>query len=209
MTLIRPITTIAVGLFASAPLFAKQLTFNRDIRPILSDKCFACHGLDATKRKSGLRLDTAEGAYGKGESDLVAVKPGDPKGSEIWARINATDKDEVMPPPKSHKTLSAAEKETLRKWIEQGAGYQKHWSFETPVKAAVPAGLPGVRNAVDAFIFDRLKNEGLAPLPEADKETLIRCRIRKQIARNLFDGELIERQIAIERSDDPIAVKPH
>ena len=174
MTLSRPITSIAASLLAVTPLSAKELTFNRDIRPILSDKCFACHGLDTTKRKAGLRLDTAEGAYGKGESDLVAVKPGDPAGSELWARINATDADEVMPPPKSHKTLSAVERATLRKWIEQGAGYQKHWSFETPVKAALPAGFPNARNAVDAFIFDRLKNEGLAPLPDGDKETLIR-----------------------------------
>ena len=174
MTFLRSRAVIAASLLAVSRLGAADLTFNRDIRPILSDKCFACHGLDATKRKAGLRLDTAEGAYGKGESELVAVKAGDPKASELWVRINATDKDEVMPPPKSHKTLSAAEKETLRKWIEQGAGYQKHWSFEQPVKTAVPAGLPGVKHPVDAFIFDRLENEGLAPLAEADKETLIR-----------------------------------
>ncbi len=170
-----PIRFLVPALFALAgltPLCAAELTFNRDIRPILSDKCFACHGLDAKKRKAGLRLDSAEGAYGKGESDLVAVKRGDPEGSELWQRINATDKEEVMPPPKSHKTLSAAEKETLRKWIEQGARYQKHWSFEPPVKAAVPE--LKIPNVVDAFIFDRLKNEGLSPSSEADQETLIR-----------------------------------
>ena len=163
-----------VSMATALPLRAEKLTFNRDIRPILSDKCFACHGLDATKRKAGLRLDTAEGAYGKGESDLVAITPGNVKASEVWARIVATDKDEVMPPPKSHKTLSAAEKDTLRQWIEQGAVFQKHWAFETPVKVPAPAGLAGARNEVDGFIFDRLQKEGLAPLPEADKETLIR-----------------------------------
>jgi Protein of unknown function (DUF1553)/Protein of unknown function (DUF1549)/Planctomycete cytochrome C len=165
---------LALAFFA--PLARAGVTFNREVRPILSDKCFACHGMDAKQRKAELRLDTAEGALGKAESGAVAIKPGDVNGSELWARINATDKDEIMPPPKSHKTLSAAEKATLRQWIEEGARYQKHWSFETPVKAAVPV-LPAeivVRNAVDAFLFDRLKREGLAPLPEAEKETLIR-----------------------------------
>ena len=176
MSPLRLLLSSLLALAGLAPLRAAELTFNRDVRPILSDKCFACHGFDAKKRKAELRLDTPEGAYGKAESGEVAIKPGDLKGSELWARINATDKDEIMPPPKSHKTLSAAEKETMRQWIEQGAGYQSHWAFEKPVKAAVPVPPPGmkVRNVLDAFIFDRLKREGLAPLPETDRETLIR-----------------------------------
>jgi hypothetical protein len=166
-------TLLAAVLAASAlPVSAETRSFNQDIRPILSDKCFACHGIDAAHRKGELRLDTQEGAFGKAESGAVAIKPGDPKGSELWVRINATDDDEIMPPPKSHKTISPAEKERIHEWIEQGAKYQKHWSFETPVKVALPATTG--RNAVDAFIFDRLKREGLAPLPEADKTTLIR-----------------------------------
>jgi len=165
-----------LALAGLAPVGLGAVAFNREVRPILSDKCFACHGLDAKERKSELRLDTPEGAYGKAESGAVAIKPGDVKGSELWARINAEDKDELMPPPKTHKTLSAAEKATLRLWIEEGAKYQRHWSFEPPVKAVVPALPPeiAVRNPVDAFLFDRLKREGLAPLPEADQPTLIR-----------------------------------
>ncbi len=165
---------------ASAPHLADaaeaKLAFNRDIRPILSDNCFACHGLDAKHRKADLRLDTAEGAFGKTESGGVAIKPGDLKASEAWQRINSTDDEEMMPPKKSHKTLTPQQKDTLRQWIEQGAPYQKHWAFEPPVKAPVPAAPTGVkvRNVLDAFLFDRLKQEGLAPLPEADKETLIR-----------------------------------
>ncbi len=173
MTLHHTPTLLAAVLAASAlPASAEPRSFNKDIRPILSDKCFACHGIDAAHRKGELRLDTQEGAFGKAESGAVAIKPGDPKGSELWVRINATDEDEIMPPPKSHKTISPAEKERIREWIEQGAKYQKHWAFEAPVKATPPATTG--RNAVDAFIFDRLKREGLAPLPEADKSTLIR-----------------------------------
>ena len=173
MTAHHTSTLLATVLAASAlPVFAETRSFNQDIRPILSDKCFACHGSDAKHRKGELRLDTQDGAFGKAESGAVAIKPGDPKGSELWARINATDEDEIMPPPKSHKTISDAEKVRIREWIEQGAKYQKHWAFEVPVKAALPATTG--RNAVDAFIFDRLKREGLAPLPEAGKTTLIR-----------------------------------
>jgi hypothetical protein len=128
----------ALELLGLAPLAEAGAGFNRDVRPILSDKCFACHGLDAETRKAELRLDTAEDAFGKAESGAVAIKPGDLKGSELWARINATGKDDIMPPPKSHKTLSAAEKATLRQWIEEGAPYQKHWAFEVPVRPPVP-----------------------------------------------------------------------
>ncbi len=147
-------------------------TFNRDIRPILSDKCFPCHGFDAKQRKAGLRLDTAEGAFGATESGAVAVKPGDLDGSEVWHRISSDDPDERMPPSKSHKTLSAHEKEAIRQWIAHGAPYQKHWAFEPPVRSPVPTVARG--NAIDAFILDRLGRERLAPSPEADRETLLR-----------------------------------
>jgi cytochrome c553 len=151
-------------------------TFNKDIRPILSAKCFSCHGFDAKNRKANLRLDTLEGAQGAGKSGAVAIRPGDVPGSELWKRIQSADADEVMPPPDSHKVLTAAEKEILQEWIAQGAGYQKHWAFEAPVKPEVPpmpVWMTG-RNEVDRFIFDRLKTEAQTPLPEADKETLIR-----------------------------------
>jgi mono/diheme cytochrome c family protein len=154
----------------------RTIEFNRDIRPILSDNCFACHGLDAHTRKAGLRLDTPEGAYA--ESDGVqAVKPGDPAASTIIQRILSSDEDEVMPPPDSHKKITPAQVELLKQWIAQGAPYQRHWSFESPVKPAIPeisAPKAPIRNGIDAFIQDRLGRKGLSPAPEASKETLLR-----------------------------------
>ncbi len=170
----------AAGLLSVAPLAPAnaadgKLTFNRDIRPILSDKCFACHGTDAKHRDSGRRLDTPEGAFAEIEG-VIAIKPGDLEKSDAWVRITSTDKDEMMPPPKSHKTLSPTEKEVLRRWIVQGAPYEKHWAFEAPVKLASPAvkDASRVRNPIDAFVISRLEKEALALSPEADKATLIR-----------------------------------
>ncbi len=172
---------------------AAPLEFNRDVRPVLSDKCFACHGFDAKKRKAGLRLDVPEapstageaagvagvagvaGAYGKGESGELAVVPGNPDASALWKRIITADRDELMPPPKSHKTLSASEKETLRRWISEGAKYQKHWAFEAPVQPVVPPLPQGVEGgALDAFLLKRLSAEKFAYKPRASKETLVR-----------------------------------
>ena len=165
---------------------ATKLDFNRDIRPILSDNCFACHGIDAKKRKADLRLDTPEGAYALIEG-VQAIKPGDVKASTIIARITSTDEDEVMPPPESHKKITAKQLETLQLWIAQGAAYKKHWAFEKPVKPVVPSlkfqvsGSHAVAGdnlklgtPIDAFIQARLAEEGLEPAPEASKETLIR-----------------------------------
>ena len=148
------------------------LGFNRDIRPILADKCFACHGFDAKQRKAGLRLDTAEGGLAATDSGAVAIKPGDLDGSELWRRINSDDPGERMPPPKSHKSLTAKDKEAIRQWIERGARYQKHWAFEPIVRPAVPSVAQG--NAIDAFILDRLRRERMAPSSDADRETLLR-----------------------------------
>ncbi len=115
-----------------------KLQFNRDIRPIFSDNCFSCHGTDAKKREAKLRLDTAEGAYKANDDGEFPIKPGDLAKSDAWQRITSDDKDEIMPPPKSHKKLTAAQKETIKRWIEQGAPYQKHWAFEVPVLPPVP-----------------------------------------------------------------------
>ena len=112
----------------------EKISFNRDIRPILSDACFACHGFDAHERKADLRLDTRDGAL----ADLggyAAIVPKDLEASEAWQRILSDDEDEVMPPPEFHKRLTDDEKALLRRWIEQGAEYQVHWSFVAPVKA--------------------------------------------------------------------------
>jgi len=105
-----------------------KLRFNQDIRPIFSDKCFACHGFDAKKRKADRRLDTPEGAYAVADG-VQAIAPGDLAKSEAWKRILSRDEDEVMPPPESHKKLSDAEKALIKRWIEEGATYQKHWAF--------------------------------------------------------------------------------
>ena len=159
-----------LGRVAAAAPADRPVEFNRDVRPILSDKCFACHGFDPKKRKADLRLDTFEGAT-RDNDGTRAVVPGDLGQSELWKRITTTDEGDVMPPPKSHKTLSEAEKQTLKRWIEQGAKYQKHWSFEPIGKPAVPQG---AGNPVDAFLLARLGREGLKFSPEADRPTLIR-----------------------------------
>jgi hypothetical protein len=149
----------------------QEVQFNRDVRPILSEKCFFCHGFDPKKREGDLRLDVRE--------DAIAAKafvPGKPEESELIARILTDDADDIMPPPKSHKTLSAEEKEILRSWIAQGAAYQKHWAFELPQRTPQPAVKTAgwVRNPIDAFILAGLENAGLQPAPEADRRTLAR-----------------------------------
>ncbi len=162
---------LACGTWATARS-EDAVLFNRDVRPILSDQCFACHGFDAKKRKAGLRLDMAEGAFAPNKEGRVAIKPGDPAGSELWKRIESTDPDDVMPPPETHKSVTAAQKGVLKRWIEQGAKYQRHWSLEAPSRASLPAG--DAPNPVDRFIRDRLSREGLKPAPEADARTLAR-----------------------------------
>ncbi|MFN4872414.1 MAG: PSD1 and planctomycete cytochrome C domain-containing protein [Akkermansiaceae bacterium] len=154
---------------------SEVLSFNRDVRPILSDNCFACHGFDPKTREAGLRLDTREGALADNDG-VIAIVPGNIKKSALWDRINSSDDDEVMPPPKTHKTLSSAQKKILRIWIEQGAPYEKHWSFVPPAAAAIPkvknADWP--RNPIDHFVLAKLEAKAIKPTPEADKETLIR-----------------------------------
>lgn len=167
----RVVLPVLALLYPLSGMTEDRLTFNRDIRPILSDACFACHGFDAKKRKADLRLDTAEGA----RADLggyAAIVPRDSGKSEAWLRILSEDKDEVMPPPEHHKPLTAEQKETIRLWIEQGAEYQQHWSFVGPEKAAQP--IPDLANPIDSFLQHRIKKEGLNIAEEASKETLIR-----------------------------------
>lgn len=155
----------------SQSLAAESLLFNRDIRPILSDKCFACHGFDEKHREADLRLDEPEAAFKADKHGNAAIVPGKPDDSLIWFHIMSTDEDEVMPPPKSKKALTDAEKATLRRWIEEGASYQKHWAFEAPAKPGVPEG---AESEIDRFIVAALKPDGLALSPEADRPTLIR-----------------------------------
>ena len=136
----RKILHLFVMLSLTMPTLARSedASFNRVIRPILSEHCFACHGPDAKARKAGLRLDVREEALKPAKSGVVAIVPGDPKKSELVARITTADEDEVMPPRKAHKRLSNAQIAALRKWVADGAVYQKHWAFEPLVKSSAP-----------------------------------------------------------------------
>ena len=162
------VTTAAA---ADAPIL-----FNRDIRPVLSDNCFHCHGPDSGKRKAGLRLDTKEGLFGATKKEGPVVTPGDAAHSALWRRIESKDPEEAMPPADSHKALTATQRALLGRWIAGGAPWQPHWSFLKPTRPEVPKTRdPGwVRNPVDAFVLDRLASVSLAPAPEADRRTLVR-----------------------------------
>jgi hypothetical protein len=149
----------------SSSAVAGDLEFNRDIRPILSENCFHCHGPDEETRESKLRLDIREGAL-----KTEAIIPGRPKDSEVIYRITTEDEDDLMPPPEHHLELTKKDIATLEKWIREGAEYQKHWSFEKP-----QASRNGpIREIVDAELRSRLKNEGIKTSPEANRETIIR-----------------------------------
>lgn len=155
---------------------ADRVDFNADIRPILSNNCFKCHGPDEGKTEGGLRLDTLEHATAPTKKGRRAIVPGKPGESELIKRVSSSDDDERMPPPEMHKTLTPAEIATLSKWIEEGAEYKPHWSLVPPVKADAPAvkNSAWARNFIDPFILARLEREGLSPSPEADLETLLR-----------------------------------
>ncbi|HLX64405.1 MAG TPA: PSD1 and planctomycete cytochrome C domain-containing protein [Planctomycetota bacterium] len=166
-----------VGALAPA-LFAAdaKLSYNRDIRPIFSENCFACHGPDKNKRATDMRLDVKELAFAKLKEGGFAIVPGDVKQSTLLARVASTEPEEHMPPRKFGKTLTEAQIATLKKWIEQGAVYEGHWAYVPPVLAAVPpvANEKWCRNAIDRFILARLESEKIAPSAEADKGTLLR-----------------------------------
>ena len=148
-----------------------QPQYNRDIRPILAENCFACHGPDSASRKAKLRLDQRDDAI-KAE----AIVPGNPGKSEVIRRICSDDVQELMPPAKTLKKLSAAQKDLLKQWIASGADYQSHWSFIAPKRPTVPVvkDAKWVRNPIDAFILAKLEEAGLQPAPEADRRTLAR-----------------------------------
>jgi hypothetical protein len=147
----------------------QPVRFGRDILPILSENCFKCHGPDEKARKAKLRLDTHEGA-------LKVIVPGKAAASELVRRINAAPGDGHMPPARSNRTLTAEQKALLKRWIDQGGAWGKHWAYEPPQRPDLPAvkNAGWVRNAIDRFVLARLEKEGLAPTPEADKATLLR-----------------------------------
>ena len=151
------------------------VSYNFDIRPILSDKCFVCHGPDANKREADLRLDLAEGAYAalKDDASRYALVPGRPEESEVYHRISSEDPNTVMPPPESNLSLTGHEIELIKRWISQGAPYEPHWAFSKIEKPSVPQNAHGT-NEIDRFIFEALEERNLAPNPEAQPYELLK-----------------------------------
>ncbi|MBL9125536.1 MAG: PSD1 domain-containing protein [Planctomycetaceae bacterium] len=151
------------------------IQFQRDIRPLLSNHCYQCHGPDQETREADLRLDTREGLFGETASGSPAIAPGKPADSEVLRRITAEHADERMPPAAANKPLSDGQIDLLRRWVEQGADYHEHWSYAAPVRAEPPAAGTGESpHPVDRFIRARLASEGLEPAPPADPVTLAR-----------------------------------
>ncbi|MFN7829540.1 MAG: DUF1553 domain-containing protein [Acidobacteriota bacterium] len=150
------------------------ISFNRDIRPIFSDTCFRCHGPDKSGRQAGLRLDVRDEAMRKTRSGIIPIVPGKPEESEVVRRIFSDEPAEVMPPEEAHKTLTARQKELIKRWIAEGAVYEGHWAYQPIVRPAVPTGGSRVNNPIDRFIQSRLASESMTPAPEADRRTLIR-----------------------------------
>jgi cytochrome c553 len=172
--LLYPLPRPAAGEEA-APAKPGKVEYNRDVRPILAENCFACHGADSAARKADLRIDRREDAVDSG-----AVVPGKPDQSKLIERVLTDEPSEVMPPPKTKKTLTAAQKDVLKRWVEQGAEYEAHWSLLPPKRHPVPEfpddpkAKAWVRTPIDAFVYARLKAAGLEPAPEADRRTLAR-----------------------------------
>ena len=152
-----------------------RVRFDRDIRPLLSDRCFHCHGPDIRHREADLRLDLKDTAFAERDGGS-AIVPGHLEKSTVWERVSSDDEFTKMPPPESNKKLTGAEIDLIKRWIEQGAEWTDHWAFETPQKTeppTVPASQP-VQNPIDQFISRKLQAQGLSPSPEADRRTLIR-----------------------------------
>jgi hypothetical protein len=166
-----PKAFLLLSVFLAAACAAEPISFSRQIRPILSENCIACHGPDEKGRKGKLRLDDEQDAKRDRKGDFV-ILPGKPEQSELIRRIESTDPDEVMPPPKQHKTIPPAQLALLKEWIRQGAPWGRHWSYEPVVRPSVPKN--GEANPVDAFLADRQKKEGLTWSAEAPKSVLIR-----------------------------------
>jgi cytochrome c553 len=156
------ILSIALGVSA----WGAPLNFNRDIRPILSENCFYCHGQDGNKRKADLRLDEQAAAH-------AVLVPGNPTESLLIERINATEPDELMPPPDSNRLLSAEQKALLKQWVEEGADYETHWAFVTPEQPPLPA-VAGIKHPIDRFVRAKLRSGNVRPSPEANPAVLIR-----------------------------------
>ena len=166
-----PKATLLLGVLLSATGSAEPINFSRQIRPILSENCISCHGPDEKARKGKLRLDDEKDAKRDRKGDFV-ILAGKPEQSELIKRIESTDPEEVMPPPKQHKTIPTAQVALLKEWIKQGAPWGRHWSYEPVVRPSVPKS--DERNPIDAFLAERQQQEKLSWSPEAPKNILIR-----------------------------------
>jgi hypothetical protein len=199
---------LAAGLSGIA--VGKDLSYNRDIRPILVENCFGCHGADSAGRKAGLRLDDRDAAVESG-----AIVPGDPDSSVALDRIFSADPEEVMPPPSIKKVLTPEQKELLKRWIAAGAEYQPHWSFIPPQRPEPPAVKNGAwaKNPIDRFVLARLEAERLTPAPEADRRSLAR-RLALDVTGLPPEPALVEAFVADTRPDayerlvDDLLAKP-
>jgi hypothetical protein len=210
------VVAIAILAFGRASAADPAIDFNRDIRPILSDRCFACHGPDDKTQEAGLRIDRREAATAELESGSTAIVPGKPSASEMIARITSTDPDVVMPPPHLGKPITPAEADLLRRWIAEGAAYRGHWAFERVERPAVPS----VKNAswpktpIDRFVLARLEAEKLSPNPEADRVTLAR-RLALDLTGLPADPKAVDAFVADTRPDayeryvDSLLASPH
>jgi len=216
---------LALLLVAGRPLVAQEgpadeaggrdVQFHRDVRPILAAACFPCHGPDPASRKAALRFDREEDVFASRENGFVVVR-GKPRESLLHERITATDADEVMPPPDAQVQLDEAQRATLRRWIEQGAPWQKHWAFLAPERPAAPvvAAAEWVRNPIDAFVLARLEAAGLQPAREADRRTLAR-RVSLDLTGLPPSPERVDAFVADPRPDayerlvDELLASPH
>lgn len=171
----RALIVVALASVAAGPVRAQDIEFNRDIRPILSENCFQCHGPDSGQRKAGLRLDQRDSALAD-NGEGAAIVPGKPAASRLVARISEARLSRRMPPAKSGRKLTPQQIDLLTRWVAQGAGYQRHWSFIPPKRWDLPRvkGHGWTSNGIDHFILSRLEKEGLRPAPQAARETLLR-----------------------------------
>ncbi len=211
-----------ISLFAALlPLTSSAAApdFNREVRPILSNNCFKCHGPDDGSRKAELRLDVREAALKPAESGDRAIIPGDVAASALVARIFSHDRDEQMPPPAAKKELTDAQRDILKRWIASGANYDAHWAFVAPQQGPLPAvqRADWPRNPIDQFILARLEAEGLPPSPEADAITLVRRLYLDLIgipptpeqADTFAHAASTDRQAAVENLVDTLLASPH
>jgi hypothetical protein len=174
MRLLPSAACLAVVSLHGVDPVADTVRFNRDIRPIMSDTCFHCHGFDPKSRKGGLRLDIREEALKPGKSGEIAIVPGKPEESEIIKRIFSNDPEDIMPEKEAHKTLTPAQKELFRRWVAQGALYEPHWAYKPLEAPAVPPLPAGGKNPIDAFVAAKLAEKKTTLSPEASKERLLR-----------------------------------